>query len=428
MEKFVFAEKVRGELSFRGDKSISHRAVIFGAMAEGLSHIENLSFSEDVTSTREIFQKLGVEITGSNGKFEIRGRGFKGFSKPDTELYAGNSGTTARLLSGFLGNQPFEVTMTGDESLSKRPMKRVIDPLRLMGCNLQPTEANCLPMTISPSDAIHAISYKLPIASAQIKSAIALSALHLDEPTTIFEELPSRNHTEIMLNLPVEKMPNGNKITVSKANYPTPFSMYVPGDISSAAFFVVLGLLVKDSELLLTNVSLNPERSHYLSLLKEMGGDITIEQTGTSLNEPIGNILVRSSQLHNITIPAAAIPLIIDEIPILTICGLFAEGDFTIQHASELRVKESDRIAALVKNLRLAGYEVEEYPDGLCVQDLAPALSVPPVFDSYGDHRIAMAFAILSVLLNQGGHIENFGCVNISNPEFKDQLQKIIIR
>lgn len=429
MEHFSHAEKIRGELSFRGDKSISHRAVIFGALAKGISKVQNLSFSEDVASTRQIFRQLGVEITGAEGVFEIHGRGFKNFKTPEGRLDAGNSGTTARLLSGFLSNLDFETTMIGDESLSRRPMKRIIEPLKEMGCNLLPSSTSCLPMTISPSADIHPISYTLPIASAQIKSAIILSAIHLEQPTTIFEHLPSRNHTEIMLQLPVKKTISGNTIQASRENYPQAFEMFVPGDISSAAFFIVLALLARDSELTITNVSLNPERSHYLSVLQQMGGKIEIEQTGASLNEPIGNIHVRSSELKNIPIAAASIPLIIDEIPALTICGLFAEGDFIIEHAAELRVKESDRITAMVKNLRRAGFSPEEFPDGFAIRERPGSeLEATPTFDSFGDHRIAMAFGILSLLMKDGGTVENYSCVNISNPEFSKQLQTIILR
>ncbi len=426
MESFKKISGVQGELEYRGDKSISHRAVIFAAMADGVSRIQNLSFSEDVGSTRAIFKQLGVEITGGKGTYEIKGRGFKGCQAPAGELYAGNSGTTARLLAGYFIQQDFPTVLTGDESLSKRPMKRIIDPLALMGGNLQPNEANCLPMKISPSDHLKPISYLLPIPSAQIKSAIVLSALHMEEPTTITESLQSRNHTEIMLELPVKTVESQTVITASRANYPKPFEMTVPGDVSSAAFFVVLALLSENSELVIKNVSLNPQRSHYLTLLQKMGGDIQIEKTGSSLHEPVGNVIVRSSKLKNIFIPGGSVPLIIDELPILIICGLFAEGDFEIHHAAELRVKESDRIASMVHNLRAAGFEVEEFPDGLAVPDGIPETGTTPVFDSFGDHRIAMAFAILSLLLKDGGKIDNFGCVNISNPEFLKQLNIII--
>ncbi len=426
MQKFEKINRVSGTIEYKGDKSISHRAVIFACMADGISKISNLSGSEDVNSTAGIFKSLGCEINNEGKDLIIKGRGYKGFKATSSYLDAGNSGTTARLLSGLLMNQNFSSTMIGDESLSQRPMKRIIEPLRQMGGNFFPTDENTLPMRIEPSNNIAPINYVLPIPSAQIKSAIVLSALHLDEPSTIIENLPSRNHTELMLNLRVEQKDSQNIITASKKNYPNPFEIFVPGDISSAAFFIVLTLLSKDSELTINNVSLNPQRAYYVELLKQMGADIEIQPVKSSLGEPIGNLIVRSSKLKNITIPASAIPLIIDELPVLTICGLMAEGDFEFLHAAELRVKESDRISAMVKNLRALGVEVEEFPDGLHIVKSENQLNESPVFDSFGDHRIAMSFGILSLILESGGSINNFECVNISNPDFVKQIQGIV--
>ncbi len=426
MQKFEKINRVSGTIEYKGDKSISHRAVIFACMADGISKISNLSGSEDVNSTAGIFKSLGCEINNEGKDLIIKGRGYKGFKATSSYLDAGNSGTTARLLSGLLMNQNFSSTMIGDESLSQRPMKRIIEPLRQMGGNFFPTDENTLPMRIEPSNNIAPINYVLPIPSAQIKSAIVLSALHLDEPSTIIENLPSRNHTELMLNLRVEQKDSQNIITASKKNYPNPFEIFVPGDISSAAFFIVLTLLSKDSELTINNVSLNPQRACYVELLKQMGADIEIQPVKSSLGEPIGNLIVRSSKLKNITIPASAIPLIIDELPVLTICGLMAEGDFEFLHAAELRVKESDRISAMVKNLRALGVEVEEFPDGLHIVKSENQLNESPVFDSFGDHRIAMSFGILSLILESGGSINNFECVNISNPDFVKQIQGIV--
>ncbi len=425
MELFGSISRVKGELEFKGDKSISHRAVIFASMAKGKSYIHNLSISEDVHSSRSVFQALGVDISLSENTWQISGKGYKGFTPPTGNLDSGNSGTTARLMSGLLINQKFKSTIIGDESLSKRPMKRIIDPLRLMGGRLLPTNDNFLPMTITPSDQLKPITYTLPIASAQIKSAVALSALHFDDETTIIETFPSRNHTELMLGLSVTKENDGTFIRVSKKNYPLPFEMTVPGDVSSAAFFIVLALILPDSELLIKNISLNPERSHYITLLKQMGGDIEIQETKESLGESIGNVRVRSSKLRNIVIPAASVPLIIDEIPILSICGIFAENDFEIFNAKELRVKESDRITAMVHNLRLAGLETEEFPDGFAIREGMPNKPILQAFESFGDHRIAMSFAVLSCIFADGGKVNNFSCANISNPEFIKQLNSI---
>jgi 3-phosphoshikimate 1-carboxyvinyltransferase len=423
MQEFYKINKVAGELTLPGDKSISHRSVIFSCLADGVSTIKNLSNGEDVKSTMSCFKKLGCKIEQQDGLVKITGKGFGNFTEPKEALDAGNSGTTARLISGILAVQKFKTVVAGDESLSKRPMKRVIEPLELMGGKIKASEGMTLPMEYYPSENINVISYELPVASAQVKSAILLAGLHLEAETKVIEKIPSRNHTEVMLNLPVTHSEGKTIISVSKKNYPSPADYLAPSDISTAAFFIVLALLVKDSRLTLKNVSLNETRTGIIKVLQAMGGKIEILNQRKISGESLGDLVIYGSRLKNITIGEEIIPNIIDEIPILSAAGLFAEGDFIITKAKELRAKESDRISALCSNYKELGLDVEEYEDGFLLH--GKIKNNKPVFESFGDHRIAMTFAILSLVLDNGGKMNSFGCVSISNPDFLQQLQKI---
>jgi len=422
-QEFSKIKNVSGELELPGDKSLSHRTLIFSAMADGTSTIKNLSDSVDVKTTLECLKNLGVKYKSDKGNFIVYGVGFKGFQKPDKALYCGNSGTTARLLSGLLAVQNFSTTLEGDESLSKRPMKRIIEPLEMMGCKIKSNNGT-LPLTIEPSNKLNSINYELPVASAQVKSAIILAGLHLNEITTVTERNKTRNHTEQMLNLNVQKFPDKKIISVSKRNYPGCGEFFIPGDISSAAYFIVMTLLSKDSNLVVKNVSINETRTAYLEMLKQMGADLSIIPKGKSYNEPFGDVVVNSSHLKNIVIDSEIIPLIIDEIPILTIAGIFAEGEFVIRNAKELRVKESDRINSICVNLKAAGLNVDEFQDGFAVSGNIKKGS--KVFKSFGDHRIAMSFAVLSLMIDDDCVVENFDCVGISNPKFLEQLNSVI--
>ncbi len=425
IQSFNKINNVFGELNLPGDKSISHRAVIFSSLANGKSTIKNLSDGEDVKSTMNCFASLGCDISFKNDLVIINGKGYKGFSKSKKELNANNSGTTARLLSGILIAQDFESTIIGDESLSKRPMKRIIHPLKLMGGKILPSEKDTLPLKIFPSENLNSITYELPVPSAQVKSAILLAGLHLEDETCVIENEHSRNHTEVMLNLRIENKDNKSYIYSSKKNYPELNNYFVPSDISTASFFIVLTLLSKNSSLIIKNVSLNPTRIGIIDVLKQMGANIEFNNLQSSSNELFGDIIVKSSKLHNIKIEKKIIPNIIDEIPILSVAGLFAEGDFIINNAKELRVKESDRIKSLVNNYKLLDLDVEEFEDGFSLSGRIKNYN--PTFESFNDHRIAMAFSILSLLLDNGGKINNFECVKISNPNFLTQL-KLIIR
>jgi 3-phosphoshikimate 1-carboxyvinyltransferase len=423
IQTFSKINKVSGKLSLPGDKSISHRALLISSLADGKSSILNLPDSEDIKSTIQCLISLGIEIEFLDNKTFVKGRGFRGYIPPAIPLNAGNSGTTARLMAGILSAQNFESVIQGDSSLSSRPMSRIIEPLTLMGSNIESYDRK-LPLRIYPHEKLIAINYELPIASAQVKSAILFTGLHLNTQTSVIESIQSRNHTENLLNLKVIKQEQKIISYVSKNNYPEAKEYFVPGDISSAMFFIVLALLAKNSKLLIKNVLLNPTRTECLSLLKRMGGDIQIEERGFSNNEAYGDLIVKSSKLSNVKIGMETIPLIIDEIPILTVAGILAEGVFELRGASELRVKESDRIKAICTNLIKLGLDVEEYEDGFTV--LGKVKKSPDSFNSFEDHRIAMAFAILSSLLDDGSKVENFDCVSISNPDFLKQLYSII--
>jgi 3-phosphoshikimate 1-carboxyvinyltransferase len=422
IQSFNKIEKIKGVLKFQGDKSISHRVLLISSLAAGKSIIRNLSDSDDVKSTIHCLKELGIKIELNNNEAIVFGRGFRGYQKSMNPLNAGNSGTTARLLSGILAAQKFESLIEGDQSLSSRPMKRIIKPLSQMGAIIGSIDGK-LPIKISPNENLHSINFNLIVPSAQVKSAILFAGLHLDEDTSVVETIQTRNHTENLLDLKVVKEDEKIISAVSKNNYPEAKEYFIPGDISSAMFFIVLTWLTKNSELLIKDISLNPTRIECLSLLKRMGGNIQIEEKGISNNEAYGDLLVKSSDLSNVKIDKKFIPLIIDEIPVLTIAGIFAEGLFELQGAAELRVKESDRIKAICTNLLKLGLEIEEFDDGFGVSGSIKKQSEP--FNSFGDHRIAMAFSILSCLLNEGGEVDGFECVSVSNPDFLQQLRSI---
>jgi len=423
IQSFNKIEKVSGSLTLPGDKSISHRALIFSALADGESEITNLPQIDDVKSTINCLKQLGIQIKEEENRTKVYGRGIKGFAKPDKPLNAGNSGTTARLLSGILAAQDFDSIIEGDDSLSKRPMMRIIEPLSLMGARITGNNDNTIPLKFYATEHLNSITYKLPVPSAQVKSAILLAGLHSDKITRVIDPFSTRDHTERMLGLDVEIHLVNTITSVSKSNYPVPQKYYVPGDISTSAFFVLLAPFIKNSNLIIKNISLNPTRTGLFHLLIEMGAKITIDETGASNNEPYGNITAFTSEMKNIKISKEVIANIIDEIPILAIAGIFAEGDFEIRNAEELRVKECDRISVLCYNLLLLGLNVEEYDDGFKVSGKIKKRK--PVFKSFGDHRIAMAFGILSCLLDEGGKVDGFESVSVSNPEFTDQLKSI---
>ncbi len=423
IQKIKGVKSVKGELTLPGDKSISHRAVMFSAMANGKSRVKNYLNSEDLNSTIDCFRKLGCKIEQTETDLTIAGKGIGGFTKPDTSLDAGNSGTTTRLISGILAAQNFETKIIGDASLSKRPMKRIVDPLSQMGAKLETSESGTLPINISNSEDLKAIEFDMKIASAQIKSAILLAGLHLEDETVVIEHSRTRNHTETLLGLKVEESDGYRKIYSSKKNYPKPTNYIVPSDISTAAFFMVLALNLENSELLLKNVLLNDTRNGVIKILQQMGGRIEIEDARESSGEKLGDLRIFSSKLHNIELDKEIIPNIIDEIPILSVAGIFAEGKFSINNAKELRFKESDRIAALCLNFTKLGLNCTEYEDGFELD--GEIINENIQIESFDDHRIAMAFAILGMLVDKGIRINNFESVAVSNPDFLNQIKTI---
>lgn len=415
---------VNGELILPGDKSISHRAIIFASLAKGKSLINNFLQSQDIYSTINCFRNLGCQIIENSNSLEIEGRGFGKLMAPNNYLDCGNSGTTTRLISGILAAQDFDSILIGDDSLSSRPMKRIIEPLNMMGAKIESNNDNRLPMKIFGNKNLNSVEYELPVASAQVKSCIILAGLHLNEETIVVEKFITRDHTERMLNLEVDFIGSKKIIKASRKNYPIARKYEIPSDISSAAFFIVLALCSKSSELIIRNVSLNPTRAGIIQILKAMGGDIEIINQNNFAGEELGDIKVRSSQLHNVKIESMVISNIIDEIPILSVAGFFAEGKFEIDHAEELRYKESDRIMAVCENLRLLGCKIHETKDGFIIEEKKIVGNIQ--FKSFNDHRIAMAFYILGALLETDVYMDSMDSVRISNPNFYSQVKSLI--
>ena len=425
------AKSVLGKVELPGDKSISHRAAILSAMATGETRITNFATSADCASTLECLGKLGVRIRRENFSVVVNGVGTSGFQKPDEHLDCGNSGTTMRLLAGVLAGHPFESILIGDESLQTRPMKRVIEPLRLMNAEIEAVE-NHAPLAIKGKYPLRAIDFELLVASAQIKSCILLAGLNADGETSVLEQTPTRDHTERMLRwfgvaVSEDEAAGGKKITVSGDARLTANDLNVPADISSAAFFLVAAACLEGSEIELTNVGLNGSRTAVIDVLKNYGADIEISGQRIVCNEPVGNLTVRGSQKltsrsDTNVVSGKIIANLIDEIPILAVFGTQLENGLEIRDAGELRVKESDRIAAAVENLRRMNADVEEFPDGFRVEK--SSLKGAAV-DSFGDHRIAMAFAIAGLFAKGETEIAGADCVAVSFPGFFDTLSRV---
>ncbi|MHB1049771.1 MAG: 3-phosphoshikimate 1-carboxyvinyltransferase [Bacteroidota bacterium] len=418
------AKHFRGEFTVPGDKSISHRAVIIGALSSGTTVIEGFLDAADPLSTISCFQSLGISATFEGKKLRIAGKGLYGLKKSVSILDAGNSGTTIRLLTGILSGQNFSTVISGDEYLVKRPMQRIIDPLQQMGAVIRHSGSMTAPLTIEGQFPLRPITYELPIASAQVKSAVLLAGLYADGITSVIETEPSRDHTERMLNLSsVQK--NGKTVVSVSGGMPMEGRMFlVPGDPSSASFFIVAGLILPHSEIIIRNVGLNPSRTGFIEILKRMNGNITIENDRIIGGEPVGDIVVKTSHLKsNIRLDGAIIPNIIDEIPILAVAAAFADGSFTVSGAKDLRNKESDRIAAVCSNLRKMGIDVEESIDGFAFEPKNNFFSQE--FHSYGDHRIAMAFGIAALAIDGESTIVDSECVSISFPSFWDTVHRL---
>jgi 3-phosphoshikimate 1-carboxyvinyltransferase len=425
------AKQLTGKISLPGDKSISHRAVMFGSIASGKTRVRNFATSADCASTIECFRRLGISINRTAGDLIVQGLGKKGLTTPRSNLDCGNSGTTMRLISGILAGQPFESTLTGDESLQGRPMKRVIEPLAQMGASIRSRDGYA-PLIIEGSR-LSAVKYTPPVASAQIKSCVLLAGLYADGKTIVVEATPTRDHTERMLrefgvDIAITKTMEGSEITVSGAAELTGTELSVPGDVSSAAFFLVAAACLPGSSLTLTNVGLNPTRSAAIAVLRRFGADVDIQGDLDVPGEPAGNIVINGglsdSAAENV-IRGQIIANLIDEIPILAVFGTQLENGIEIRDAAELRVKESDRIASVVENLRRMNADVEEFDDGLRVgrSELKGA-----VIDSFGDHRIAMAFGVAGLLARGDTEIIGAECADVSFPGFFAVLENVTIR
>ena len=418
------SRKIFGKVKVPGDKSISHRLAILGAISTGETIIRRFSSSSDCLSTVSCLRQLGVQIESSGPDcLTIVGQGLRGLEHAHQPLDAGNSGTTIRLLSGILGGQDFLTTITGDKSLKQRPMKRIIEPLSQMGVRIGANKGSTAPLTIWGGN-LHPIDYLIPVPSAQVKSAILLAGLYAQGMTQIRELVSTRNHTEIALQeFGVNLKISGEILRIQGGQQPQGLEITVPGDISSAAFFVAATLLLPNSETLIEQVSLNPGRRAILDVLIEMGASIEILQQKKIFGESVGNIKVHSSDLKGGSLSGSLIPQIIDEIPVLAVLATQTQKGLTIRDADELKIKESNRIRTLVDNLRAIGAKVEEYPDGMFIP--GQQILKGGVVNSYGDHRIAMAFAIAGLTASEPTYIENGRCADVSFPGFYDLLKQL---
>ncbi|MCG8374041.1 MAG: 3-phosphoshikimate 1-carboxyvinyltransferase [Balneolales bacterium] len=414
---------LNGTITPPPDKSISQRAAIFALMHDGISVIKNYSPAEDPQSTLGCVQLLGAEVSQLDGVVTIEGCGRYGVRALSDELDCGNSGTAMRLLSGVLVGAGTAVYLIGDPSLSSRTMKRIIDPLEQMGAHILARNGEFAPMFVTREDPLVPIEYMLPIASAQLKSCILLAGLFGETPTKVIENVPSRDHTERLLNLNVEEE-NGVRVISASLKDEIPNQSYtIPADFSAAAFWLVAGCIMSDSEIRMKNVGLNPTRTGLLNILVQMGADITIENEGMVGAEPVGDIIVRSSRLYKIDIKKEFIPNCIDELPIISVAMLFAEGISVISGAEELRHKETDRIKAITRILEAVGANFEEMEDGLVIHGDPDFKFNSANFQSFHDHRIAMASAILSLKGNSESEIEDAESAAVSYKSFWEDLE-----
>jgi len=427
--KIAGKQNFKTSLTVPGDKSISHRSVMLGSIAKGKTHIKGFLMGEDCISTISCFRKLGIKMEISGTNVTVYGNGLHSLKAPEETLDVGNSGTTIRLLSGILAGSTFKSCLTGDTSIQKRPMDRIYAPLSLMGSKFKnlkdsiPDSKLFAPFEITGSQ-LKGISYTLPMASAQVKSAVLLASLYAEGETKITEPEPTRDHTEIMLNyMGANIIKKGTEIISSGEIVLNGCEIDVPGDISSAAYFMVIGSICKNSEITIKNVGLNPTRTGIINALREMGASIEICGIKTISGEPRGDITVSSSKLKGITIAKYDIPLLIDEIPVLAVAACFAEGTTFIKDAEELKVKESNRIKAIVTELKKFGADITETNDGMIINGKKPLKGAEVL--SYNDHRIAMSLAVLGLACEGVTTISGCECVDISFPGFFDIINKL---
>mgnify|MGYP002793084762 FL=1 len=416
---------LKGSFELIGDKSISHRAVMFSSISKGHNKISNFLMGEDCLSTISCFRKMGVDIQIDGKDVYVKGNGLYGLQKPKEILDVGNSGTTIRLMMGILAGNKFDATLIGDNSIAKRPMKRVTDPLRLMGCNIEgKDDANYTPIKIYGGD-LKAIDYHMPVASAQVKSALILASLYANDTSFIYEKVKSRNHTEIMLksfgaDINVENL----KISVNPVNELFSQDIYVPGDISSAAFIIVSALITKGSEVIIKNVGLNETRTGIIDVVKNMNGNIEIINERLVGGELVGDLLVRyTKDLCATTIDKDIIPRLIDEIPVIAVLATQAEGTTIIKDAQELKVKESNRIKSMVENLKILGADIEELEDGMIIKGKSKLNGGK--IKTFKDHRIAMAFSTLNLISDEKIKLDDEDCINVSFPGYFDLIKSL---
>ncbi len=422
--KFHNIKGLKGEVTVPGDKSISHRAVMFGALSEGKTEITNFLQGADCLSTIGCFRRLGIDIENQENTVTIWGKGLDGLSAPSGTLDSGNSGTTTRLISGILAAQPFTTTLTGDSSIQKRPMKRIIEPLSMMGARIESLNGNgCAPLQINGSP-LHGIHYHSEVASAQVKSAILLAGLYAEGETAVTEPVLSRNHSELMLRtFGANIRSEGTTAVISPRPRLTGQKIRVPGDISSAAYFIAAGLLVPGSDILIRNVGINPTRAGILKAAKAMGGHVSLLNENRE-GEPTADLHVVYRPLHGTVIEGDMIPTLIDELPIIAVMAAAASGTTIIRNAAELKVKESNRIDVMVRNLSAMGCSITGTEDGMIIEGKGSS-ELPltgAVIDSFADHRIAMSFAVASLIAEGETTIRGSECVSISYPDFYSDL------
>lgn len=431
--------KLQGSLRVPGDKSISHRAVMLGSLAEGTSRVRGFLKGADCLSTINCFRQMGIRIEEKGDVLSIYGKGLKGLTAPEGILDVGNSGTTTRLISGILAGQPFETTLSGDQSLNSRPMKRIMDPLTQMGAHISSLKENgCAPLRIR-GHRLHGIDYRSPVASAQVKSCLLLAGLYADGPVKVTEPARSRDHTERMLKaFGADIRCHGKESTIIPPAYGRTGDYHlhareimIPGDISSAAYFIAAGLIVPDSCIEIRNVGINDTRAGILSVCRDMGADIRLLNRREESGEPVADILIRSSRLHGTVIEGDIIPTLIDELPVIAMMACFAEGETIIRDARELKVKESDRITIVSDNLKRMGADVTPAEDGFIIRGKASRSGSRALkgarISCANDHRIAMTFAIAGLCADGETLIEDPDCVDISYPDFFRELDGLIV-
>jgi 3-phosphoshikimate 1-carboxyvinyltransferase len=431
--KIAKAARLRGDFQIPGDKSISHRSAMFAAIGQGLSRLRNYSSARDCQNTLDCLEALGVAVTREPDQISIEGVGLDGLRAPSRVLDVGNSGSTIRMLSGILAGLPFTTEITGDDSIRRRPMKRIIDPLTQMGAQIEARDNNFAPLRITggnlPSGYLKAIEYAPPMASAQVKSCTLLAGLFANGTTTVIEKTPTRNHTEVMMRevgavIRIETSADDQRISVTGRQPLRPLGDYtVAGDLSSAAFFIVAALIAPDAEIRLRHIGVNPSRIALIDVLKQIGARIEIENPRLAHGEPVADIFARSSDLRgDLKLSGAVVANLIDEIPILAVAATQLDGSLTIRDARELRVKESDRLRSIVGNLRQMGAQVEEFDDGLRLRG-KQALRGAQV-QSFDDHRIAMAFAVAGLIAEGQTEIVGAEAASVSLPEFYQLLAR----